>query len=90
MVPIAASSRSAISRLARSSLRDFTSDRSSSSARRDLSAPSAWILFASSRRRFRRMAAPPVRSHWRDDRSYLKTQTFRTPPSGKIRDSAGV
>ena len=41
MVPIAASSRSAISRLARSSLRDFTSDPSSSSASRDRSAPSA-------------------------------------------------
>ena len=41
MVPIAASSRSAISRLARSSRRDFTSDPSSSSASRDRSAPSA-------------------------------------------------
>src|SRR5207237_707935 len=48
MVPIAASSRSAISRLARSSRRDFTSDPSSSSARRDRSAPSAWIRLASS------------------------------------------
>ena len=38
---IAASSRSAISRLVRSSLRDFTSDPSSSSASRDRSAPSA-------------------------------------------------
>ena len=41
MVPIAASSLSAISRLARSSRRDFTSDPSSSSASRDRSAPSA-------------------------------------------------
>src|SRR6266481_8145514 len=48
MVPIAASSLSAISRLARSSRRDFTSDPSSSSASRDRSAPSAWIRTASS------------------------------------------
>src|SRR6195952_3338971 len=48
MVPIAASSRSAISRLARSSRRDFTSDPSSSSANRERSAPKAWIRFASS------------------------------------------
>src|SRR6266446_9104092 len=48
MVPIAASSRSAISRLARSSRRDFTSDPSSSSASRDRSAPSAWIRIANS------------------------------------------
>src|ERR1700722_2245443 len=41
MVPSAASSRSAISRLARSSRRDFTSDPSSSSASRERSAPSA-------------------------------------------------
>src|SRR5258708_35440583 len=41
MVPIAASSLSAISRLARSSRRDFTSDPSSSSASPDRSAPSA-------------------------------------------------
>src|SRR6266576_2226132 len=48
MVPIAASSLSAISRLARSSRRDFTSDPSSSSASRERSAPSAWIRLASS------------------------------------------
>src|SRR5271166_2431820 len=48
MVSIATSSRSAISRLARSSLRDFTSDPSSSSASRERSAPSAWIRLASS------------------------------------------
>src|SRR6266403_2097304 len=48
MVPIAASSRSAISRLVRSSRRDFTSDPSSSSASRDRSAPSAWIRIANS------------------------------------------
>ena len=48
MVPIAASSRSAISRLARSSRRDFTSEPSSSSASRERSAPSAWIRLASS------------------------------------------
>src|SRR6266550_574221 len=41
MLPIAASSLSAISRLALSSRRDFTSDPSSSSASRDRSAPSA-------------------------------------------------
>jgi len=41
MVPIAASSRSAISRLVRSSLRDFIREPSSSSASRDRSAPSA-------------------------------------------------
>src|SRR5882757_11308327 len=40
-VPIAASSRSAISRLVRSSRRDFTSEPSSSSASRERSAPSA-------------------------------------------------
>src|ERR1700723_2917904 len=48
MVPIAASSRAATSRLARSSLRDFTSDPSSSSASRERSAPSAWIRLANS------------------------------------------
>src|SRR5882757_4207147 len=48
ILPIAASSRSAISRLARSSLRDFTNDPSSSSARRERSAPRAWIRVASS------------------------------------------
>jgi hypothetical protein len=48
MVPIAASSFSAISRLVRSSRRDFTSEPSSSSASRERSAPSAWIRLASS------------------------------------------
>src|SRR5690242_13937323 len=48
MVPMAASSRSAISRLARSSLRDFTSEVSSSSASRERSAPRAWMRVASS------------------------------------------
>src|SRR5579871_3611147 len=48
MVPIAASSLSAISRLVRSSLRDLTSETSSSSASRERSAPSAWIRVASS------------------------------------------
>ena len=48
IVPIAASSRSPISRLARSSRRDFTSEPSSSSASRERSAPSAWIRVASS------------------------------------------
>ena len=48
MVPIAASSFSAISRLVRSSRRVFTSELSSSSASRDRSAPSAWIRLASS------------------------------------------
>src|ERR1700761_314240 len=48
MVPIGASSFSAISRLVRSSLRDLTSEVSSSSASRERSAPSAWIRVASS------------------------------------------
>src|SRR5579871_3885606 len=47
-LPIAASSFSAISRLARSSLRDLTRLPSSSSASRERSAPSAWIRLASS------------------------------------------
>src|SRR3984957_9745784 len=48
MVPIAASSRSAISRLERSSRFELTSDPSSSSASRARSAPNAWIRAASS------------------------------------------
>src|SRR5262249_45931828 len=47
-LPIAASSRSAISRLVRSSLRVFTSELSSSCASRERSTPSAWMRLASS------------------------------------------